>query len=192
MWAISCIYLELNDISRHSSHLAVVPLWALPFCHCLIHWSNVSEQMGTLLDMHAQSCLSSTLMGWILNYRLAKWPSSRWSSLAEFIAVLWRDCLPLCRQLPAGVWTNRLRAWTGRKGEKSRAKREEGENAAQLLAVAQVVNGKEKAGWHFVGGHKDGMQCSLGAKVKAAVVQVASVLRSPVTLRCGLLSPDLI
>lgn len=44
----------------------------------------------------------------------------------------------------------------------------------------------------FCGGHKDGMQCSVGAKVKAAVVQGTSVLRTPVTLRCGPLSPDLI
>lgn len=37
-------------------------------------------------------------------------------------------------------------------------------------------------GW----GRKDGTQCSVGAKGKAAVAQVASVLRTPVTFRCGL------
>lgn len=66
---------------------------------------------------HASAKLSvpHSLVGWILNYRMAKWPCSHLSSLSGFIAVLCRECLPLCRQLPAGVWTNRDRARTLRK-----------------------------------------------------------------------------
>lgn len=79
----------------------------------------------------------------------------------------------------------------GQGGKTSRATREEGEEAA----ASRVEWERESGVGHFVewgGGHKDGMQCSLGAKVKAAVVQMTSVLRTPVTFRRGLLSPDLI
>lgn len=44
----------------------------------------------------------------------------------------------------------------------------------------------------FRGDRRDGVQCNLGAKDKATVVHVATVLRTLLTSRCGLLSPSLI
>lgn len=110
---------------------------------------------------HASSKLSvpHSLVGWILNYRMAKWPCSHLSSLSGFIAVLCRECLPLCRQLPAGVWTNRDRARTLRKEERVERTGKDWEGA-QLLIVAERLNGKEKVGWFLWGTQRwNAVQC---------------------------------
>ena len=59
------------------------------------------------------------------------------------------------------------------------------------LFIKQYEMEKAKGGL-FRGECHGGMQCNLGAKVKATVVHAATVLRPPVTSECGALSPSLI